>query len=155
MKKVNINFNVDYYNIEEIVKTIIEYSIKISKPVDNMKIQKLLYYIQAYTLKHYNRPLFNEKILAYQYGPLVKEAYDIYKMNVGADIYYVHNRDKLKELDGFAYDIVTNIIEKYKDVSSWKIAMQTHEEDPWKNVNYKEVISLNSIKEYFDKIKDF
>jgi uncharacterized phage-associated protein len=45
----------------------------------NLKIQKLLYYIQGKHLSATGRPLFDEKIEAWQYGPVVPEVYHEFK----------------------------------------------------------------------------
>ena len=39
----------------------------------NMKLQKLLYYVQGFHIAVFNRPLFNEDIEAWMYGPVVPE----------------------------------------------------------------------------------
>ncbi len=45
----------------------------------NLKLQKLLYLCYADYIVKYKKPLFKEKIYAYQFGPLVKVVYDKYK----------------------------------------------------------------------------
>lgn len=48
--------------------------------ISNLKIQKLLYYAQACSMATKNRKLFNERIEAWKFGPVVKKVYDIYKV---------------------------------------------------------------------------
>ena len=57
--------------IEEKVK---KYGI-IPEYIKNLKLQKLLYYVQAYALLIFERKAFNEKIIAWSYGPVVEEVY--------------------------------------------------------------------------------
>lgn len=44
-------------------------------PVDQMKLQKLLFYAQAWYLANYNAPLFENDFEAWQWGPVVREIY--------------------------------------------------------------------------------
>lgn len=59
------------------------------KPMTNLKLQKMIYLVYADYLLKTGKSLFDEKIIAMQYGPLIKEVYDVYK---------VHGRDEI-ELD--------------------------------------------------------
>ena len=43
------------------------------------KLQKLLYYTQGFHLAIYGVPLFEEKLIAWEHGPVVKEVYDKFK----------------------------------------------------------------------------
>ena len=47
----------------------------------NMKLQKLLYYVQGFHIAVFNRPLFNEDIEAWMYGPVVPAVYEYYQEN--------------------------------------------------------------------------
>ena len=47
----------------------------------NIVIQKLCYYAQAMYLAVYEEPLFNEKILAWENGPVIEKVYKIYRYN--------------------------------------------------------------------------
>lgn len=44
-----------------------------------MKLQKLLYYVQGFHIAVFNRPLFNEDIEAWMYGPVVPAVYEYYQ----------------------------------------------------------------------------
>ena len=50
-----------------------------SGPVTAMKLQKLLYYSQAWSLVWDEAPLFHERIEAWAYGPVVPEVYQVHK----------------------------------------------------------------------------
>lgn len=53
-----------------------------SMQVDNLKLQKLLYYSQAvHLVMHDGKPLFDESIEAWAYGPVVRSVYNRYKRN--------------------------------------------------------------------------
>lgn len=67
------------YNVIDVSSYIINYSNQINHPINNLKLQKLLYYIQAATLVETGRKCFNSKIIAWQFGPVVPEAYYYYE----------------------------------------------------------------------------
>ena len=41
------------------------------EPMTHMRLQKLLYYVQGWHMAWYGRPLFAERIEAWQHGPVV------------------------------------------------------------------------------------
>ena len=43
-----------------------------------MKLQKIVYYSQAYHLVRYGQPLFSERIEAWRNGPVVRDLYDLH-----------------------------------------------------------------------------
>jgi uncharacterized phage-associated protein len=49
------------------------------KPITNKKLQKLVYYSQAWSLVLNNKKLFNEPIEAWVHGPAVRSLYCRYK----------------------------------------------------------------------------
>src|ERR1700689_4301222 len=54
------------------------------QPLTAWKLQKLVYYCQAWSLVWDEQPLFKERVLAWANGPVVKELYDQHK-----GMYYV------------------------------------------------------------------
>lgn len=48
--------------------------------LSNLKLQKLIYYAQGLHLAVYGKPLFDEEIKAWQYGPVVPSLYHNYKV---------------------------------------------------------------------------
>lgn len=47
--------------------------------LSNLKLQKLVYYAQGIHLAEFGTPLFEEKIIAWQYGPVIPILYQEYK----------------------------------------------------------------------------
>ena len=50
-----------------------------SRPLTNKKLQKLIYYAQAWNMAFNGEPIFEEKIEAWIHGPVVPEVYNEYK----------------------------------------------------------------------------
>lgn len=58
---------------------VIEYSNKRKYPINNLRLQKLLYFINARSLVETGKPIFSESIQKWKYGPVVPEVYHEYK----------------------------------------------------------------------------
>lgn len=129
--------------------------ITIVMSVDNLKLQKLLYYCQAINLVKYNEPLFNDDIEALQFGPVVPVVYRAYKKFGFEDI----KQNKSANLITKDIEVIDLVLEYYGSMSSIYLVNKTHSEDPWKNVykpnkdNIK--ITNESIKEYYSKTISF
>ena len=48
--------------------------------IDNLKLNEILYYAQGWCLVLLGRPLFDDKIEAREYGPVIPEVYQVYKV---------------------------------------------------------------------------
>jgi uncharacterized phage-associated protein len=134
-----------------------KYIIK-SLPVDNLKLQKLLYYSQAVHLVLNDKaPLFPEDIEAWDYGPVVPPVYREYKP-YGFDI--LPPADEPVNLGLNELRAVDMTLSCFGELSGSALINQTHFEDPWKSV-YRPgkrpsgIISLDSMYDFFKKNLDF
>ncbi|MDM0495266.1 Panacea domain-containing protein [Clostridium perfringens] len=140
------------YNVKDIAAYIVDYSIENGCPVSNLKLQKLLYYVQAYFLVTKSEPCFREDIEHWRHGPVVREVYSQYKM---------YFDDKITKSNGFnglgSYDkkLIDKVIDSYETYGPWDMVRKTHEEEPWVNTNSDDVIDKKEIKKYFNKHKSY
>lgn len=126
-------------------------------PVTAMKLQKLVYYAQAWSLVWEEEPIFNERIEAWANGPVVPELYQIHK-----GFFKVHKWPQgdptvfTKE----QYDTMNGVLEFYGKMSSQALSDLTHSEDPWK-IARKGVpdgkrsdreITLDAMMEYYSSL---
>ena len=76
------------YDVLEVCRHVINYSNEQDYGISNLKLQKVLYFIQAYFLidKTKNAPCFDDKIEAWNFGPVVPTAYHEYKQYGSGDI---------------------------------------------------------------------
>lgn len=79
------------YNVLDISKLIIDYSNIYGYGITNLKLQKLLYFVQVYFLIKKDKPCFTEKLLAKDFGPIVPIAYEVYKSFGNYDICLIEN----------------------------------------------------------------
>ena len=117
--------------------------------ISNLKLQKLLYYAQGIHLALYNKPLFQEPIEAWQYGPVVDSVYQIYKINGSDAIKSFENPvENFSEAEENTLQFVQNAFGQF---SAWKLSDMTHSESPWKNTEINHVIPQNEIQQYFEE----
>ena len=115
--------------------------------ISNMKLQKLLYYAQGASLALLDKPIFNDEILAWEHGPVVRTVYRAYKSNGSNGIEYGGDYcGSIKEEDENILEQVYNIFGQY---SASGLRNMTHRETPWLETNRNNVISLDLIKNYF------
>ena len=133
-----------------------KYIIK-SMPIDNLKLQKLLYYSQAvHLVLHDKEPLFPEAIEAWDYGPVVPPVYLEYKKYGFEDITPTEDETDLDLEEMKAVDMT---LASFGDMSGGALINQTHYEDPWKNAYRKGrpsgIITVDAIYDYFKDCLDF
>lgn len=116
--------------------------------ISNLKLQKLVYYAQGFTLAVTGKPLFNEPIEAWQHGPVVPDLYHKYKDHGAYGIPAPTNVD-FSKFSSEIKEILDEVYDVYGQFSAWKLRNMTHEEAPWKNTEKGGVISLSSMSEYF------
>ncbi len=96
-----------------------------------MKLQKLLYYCQAWSLVWDEKPLFDNMIQAWANGPVVPSVYNYHRGR-----YFVSEPDfptgKLEALDGTQRESIDAVLNYYGDKSAQWLIDLTHSEEPWK-----------------------
>lgn len=115
--------------------------------ISNLKLQKLLYYAQGCFLAIKGTPLFHEKILAWDHGPVVNEIYQKYKSNGARGIDYKGDYDN--SIDPDDETLLRQVYEIFGQYSAWGLRNKTHEESPWKDTPRNHEISNESIRDYF------
>jgi uncharacterized phage-associated protein len=94
-----------------------------------MKLQKLVYYSQAWSLVWDERPLFAERIEAWANGPVVPELYNLHRGKfqvTAADL-----QGEPTRLDNLARETVDSVLASYGDKTSQWLSDLTHAEKPW------------------------
>ena len=74
------------YDVQDVAEYVITYSEVKDYGISNLKLQKILYLIQAYSLIHTKKPCFSEDIEAWDFGPVIPEVYRKYKQFGSTDI---------------------------------------------------------------------
>ena len=143
------SFNIDVIKVADYI--LCKASPDIGDVITNLKLQKLLYYCQGFSLALTNKTIFKDDIIAWEHGPIIRKVYDKYKDYKSEGIppskkgleYY-------KELKTTGIDkIIDEVWNVYWQFSAWKLRNMTHEEPPWQNTIKNEVIPLNLMHDYF------
>lgn len=132
----------------EIARYIINKCIELGRPVSNLQLQKILYYVQGEYIRSTNgEVLFEDDISAWQYGPVV------------TDVYYEYNNYSSNEIDMFQPQvyleeeekgIIDPVIISKSRMSAWELVKSTHSEAPWKDsYNKTSIISKKKLRGYF------
>jgi uncharacterized phage-associated protein len=119
--------------------------------ISNLKLQKLLYYVQGFHLAMFNEPLFGEDIVAWNYGPVVAEVYHEYKVFASGAI----PQPKVEDIKAYdtlkkeQFDLICEIYDAYGQYSALRLMNATHEELPWRSTEIKGVITHKLMRTYF------
>ena len=122
-----------------------------------MKLQKLVYYSQAWSLVWDEKPLFGEKIQAWASGPVVRELYEVHKGEFRISDLPKGNIDNLTREEQETIDAV---LQAYGDKSAQWLSDLTHMEKPWNEAregfdpgdNCENEITQASLAEYYSSL---
>lgn len=162
------NYNV--YSVEDVSRCVVECSKVHGLSISNLRLQKLLYFLQGFRLVDSGGTvgLFKENIVAWKFGPVVKESYflfnkygrspisdysSVYKIEVDrGKVVISHSlwKNPLAESDKV---FVSKVVLGLKNFLDSRLVSITHDKDgPWAN-NYNpdesNIIPSNEIYEYF------
>lgn len=157
------------YSVVDVCRHIIHYSNDDAIYIDNLKLQKLLYFSQANYLfvSEGKIPCFNEHIVAWQYGPVVLEAYQEFKVYGSAMIPRIttvteFDRETMKIIrrpvvDPIAYveqdaSLLQGTGDYFRDFSGVQLVNVTHRQKPWLDAyqsGINSVIENQAINDYF------
>ena len=114
--------------------------------ISNLKLQKMMYYQQGFHLAYFGTPLFDEDIVAWQYGPVVPSVYQEYKSFESNSISTSKEGISLSDDEE---ELFNNVYEEYNQFSAVALMKMTHEESPWKTTEINSVISRDKMAAYF------
>ncbi len=98
-------------------------------PLSAMKLQKLVYYAQAWSTVWDDRSLFRERIEAWSNGPVVRELYDVHRGQFEVRAWPRGNPEVLNEEQRETVDAVLGY---YGPRNAQVLSDMTHSEDPWR-----------------------
>ncbi len=106
-----------------------EYILQQKGPVTGMKLQKLVYYSQAWALALEQEPLFEEPIEAWANGPVVRDLFNTHRGQ-----YYVTAvpQGDPEQLTEEQKETIEAVVIYYGQKSAQWLRNQTHTEEPWR-----------------------
>lgn len=121
--------------------------------ITNLKLQKILYFAQSASLALYERPLFEEEIEAWKFGPVVPTIYQEYKKFGNAPLKLDECKDD--EIDADTTTLLENIWTIFGKFSAAELVNITHNHSPWKDAFYSNkaniVIDKAILSHYYRK----
>lgn len=128
---------------------------EVGDTISPLKLQKLVYYAQAWSLALKDKPLFPEEIQAWVHGPVVYKIWDAYKEYRYSAIPLPS--DPLPEFVDDQIEVLDEVWNAYGELSAKRLEQLTHSETPWikarQGLNAGErsqnIISLDDMKSYY------
>jgi uncharacterized phage-associated protein len=122
--------------------------------IDAMKLQKLVYYSQAWRIVQSGAPLFDEPIKAYRNGPVVGLLYFRHKHHwtVTSGTIGCGSKDALAHHET---QLVDAVLGKYGDKSPGELSALTHTEEPWIKAwamrHVEDIITPGAMQDFYSK----
>ena len=156
------------YKVSDVCRLVIDYSNEMNYGISNLKLQKILYLIQAYFLSKSSHGCFDERIEAWDFGPVVPKAYREYKQYGGGNIPSTHypvkpehrirrlfsvGKDKTYSISEDDQERIKQVIDAFSDYTAADLVRLTHNQRPWKSayaLGRNSEIKVNDIAEYFN-----
>ena len=125
--------------------------------ITNLKLQKLVYYAQAWYLALHKKPLYQEPIEAWIHGPVIPGLYQRFK-----DFRYepITTHPTSPKLPDSICNHLDEIMNVYGGYAAFELEHLTHQADPWKNARHglpidapsNEIITHEDMRIYYTKM---
>ena len=115
--------------VDEVANFFLRFANNHGDLLTNLKLQKLLYYAQAWHLALKGEPLVNEKFEAWVHGPVHPGTYRKYKRFKWHPIEVDINPEP--DLPREVEEYLVEVYEAYGDFTAYQLERMTHEEEPW------------------------
>lgn len=161
-------------NILDLAKYIILRLIQNGNSITPLKLQKILYYLQAWFLVHFNEALlFEDQPEAWVNGPVYRNVYEAYRRkgiysqltlddigiaeeHVTDELGSLHDTMNLSERQ---WSLVEQVLTHYGSMSQDKLVFLTHSQAPWNEARKgvqpfaysDQKISFKSMYDYYSK----
>lgn len=138
------------------VLNVAAYVLKKTGDITAMKLEKLVYYCQAWSLAWDEQPLFSENIEAWANGPVCPELFNSHRGK------FVVNAEMYSDYDNFSFsrsqrETMDKVLDYYGDKTPVWLSDLTHKESPWiiardgipNGAACSNVITLDSMQQYY------
>lgn len=130
--------------------------------ITTMKLQKLCYYAQSWSLAWDNEPLFEEDFEAWANGPVSSELFSKHRGVYRVDESFLEDEIDEIDLNSDQIETIESILDFYGDKSPRWLSELTHKERPWRETRgslplgsySNKVISKDLMLEYYGGLLD-
>lgn len=98
--------------------------------ITHLKLQKLVYYAQAWSLALRNEELFSEDFEAWAHGPVSPKLYYRYRQYYYNEIPQIE-LEEVNGIDADSLELMSAVWNVYGDKTARDLEQRTHEEEPW------------------------
>ena len=155
------------YAAEAVANWFIQKAMEDSKPINHLKLQKIVYITHGWSLALLDRPLINEEAQAWKYGPVIKSLYHALKhygrggITELLSILDVRNGDLVvvkpttPQSDDDVHELLERVWKVYGKATTGQLVEATHmDETPWKEFyqegNLNITIPNRKVKRYYE-----
>lgn len=129
--------------------------------ISHLKLQKLVYYAQAWHFTLFGKPLFDEKIEAWKHGPVVRSIYSRFSSD---NVYTPLNVQSIEiqpvEFEPHTLELLNDIMVVYGEHNASYLEDLTHSESPWIDArgslplyaSCTNEITLESMRNYYSSL---
>lgn len=131
--------------------------------ISPLKLQKLLYYCQAWHYTIFDEILFDENIQAWSHGPVVVSQYHRFKDLMMNEVINIKDLNiKVPKFPERTENLLKEVMSIYGEHSAYYLEQLTHKERPWKETRgnlepyaaSNKVIPLELMKEYYSYVNN-
>lgn len=157
------------YNAVDVSRYIINYSNEKDYCITNLKLQKLLYFVQIQFLFEKDIPCFIEKIEAWDFGVVVPESYSEFSIFGLSNIptiksYLIFTSNRLWDVERIEFNdsiissedkkLINEVVDELSKYSAVDLMEVSSHQAPYLNIyarGKKNEITLEALREYFCK----
>lgn len=120
--------------------------------ITNLKLQKVLFYIQMYHLQTYGIPAFIDDIEAWRLGGAIRDVYNYFRKYIGynIDINDLQISSSIVNIDKTTKHTINTVVIKTLDYDVWKM-VELSQQRVWKDTYIKGmpcIITKSNIKKH-------
>ena len=125
----------------EQIENVTEYDeYEVYEGLTHLKLQKMIYFAQGLFLALAGKALFNEKIMAWEHGPVVKEVYNHFSVFGRQEIPVDLNEKELTVIDKLesnekTFTVLNFVYENFGKYTVWQLREMSHiKGGPWEQI---------------------
>ncbi len=142
------------YTADEVADAIIAFGLDHGDYVSNLRLQRLLYYMQGWYLALHGEPLFDDRIEAWMNGPVVPTVFRRFKPFGHRPLEVPVTYD---DLPAALVEHIRDVWDAYGDSSGYHLERMSMSEPPWQNARVgvsntdacENALSVQDMKDFF------
>lgn len=140
-------------NAQNVAELFLSWANKDGELITNLKMQKLLYYAQAWHLVNFDKRLFEDPIEAWDLGPVIPQVYRSFKKFRHGPIEHKENGNEEGSFSEKQLSYLREFYNTYIGFKAHELVNMTHNEQPW-NTAFETGSDIDSdeMKAYYVKL---